>query len=54
MRDGKIKSVNERVNCASQKESEGGDNDNDQKIYASMAKISGNDKIYSRYFSDSS
>ena len=33
---------NEKGNCAPQKESENGDNDNEQKIYASMALMSGN------------
>ena len=41
-------------NCASQKECENGDNDNDQKIYASMAWMSDNDEITSRDFGDSS
>ena len=41
-------------NCAPQKESDKRDNDNNQNMYASMACISGNDKISSRYFGDSS
>ena len=41
-------------NCASQKESENGDNYNDQRVYASMTQMSGNDKNSSRYISDSS
>ena len=41
------------VKHASQKESENGDNYNDQKIYASMAQMSGNEEISSRYFCDS-
>ena len=44
---------NERGNHASQKESENGDNENDQKIQASMARMSVNDKSSSIYFSDS-
>ena len=46
-------SFNERGNCASQKEFEGSDDNNDQKIYASMARMSGNDKSSGRYFGDS-
>ena len=38
----------------SQKEPENSDNDNDPKIYESMALVSGNDKSYSRDFGDSS
>ena len=33
-----------RGNCASQKESENGDDDNDQNIYAYMAHMSDNDE----------
>ena len=44
----------ERGNCASQKECENSDNDNNQNIYASMARMSDNDKRPSKYFSDSS
>ena len=44
---------NERGVCVSQKESDNSDDDNDQKIYASMARISGNEKCSSRYFGDS-
>ena len=40
----------ERGNSASQKERDTGDNDNDQKIYAYMARMSGNDKSPSRDF----
>ena len=36
------------------KKSEDGDDDNDQKIYASMVSMFGNDEISSRYFGDSS
>ena len=43
----------ERVNCASQKEYNNGENNNDQKIYASMACMSDNDKCPSRDFGDS-
>ena len=45
--------LKERGNPASQKECENSDNDNYQVIYSSMAKMSGNDKISSRYFGDS-
>ena len=44
----------ERGNRASQKECYNGDNNNDQKIYESMALMSGNDESRSRYFGDSS
>ena len=44
---------NERCNCASQKTSENSDNNSDQNIYASMARISINEKSPSRYFGDS-
>ena len=44
---------NERVDCVSQKESDNGDNYNNQKIYAYMEQISGNCKIPSRDFVDS-
>ena len=44
----------ERGNCASQTEFQNGNNDNDQKIYASMARMSGNYEISSRYFGGSS
>ena len=44
---------NERGNFASQKESKDVDDDNDQKIYAYMARMSGNEESYSRYFGDS-
>ena len=40
-------------NRALQKESEIGDNENNQEIYASMAQMSGNDKSFSRNFGDS-
>ena len=43
---------NERVNGALQKICEKGDDDNDQKIYAFMAQIFGNDKSYSKDFVD--
>ena len=36
------------------KECENGDNDNDQNIDASMARMSDNDESLSRYFGDSS
>ena len=45
---------NEKGNRESQKESENRDNDNGQKIYASMSCMSDNDEIPSRYFCDSS
>ena len=45
---------NERGNHASQIYSEDSDNYNNQKIYASMAWMSGNDKSSSRYVGDSS
>ena len=35
---------NERGNCASQEESDNGDNYNDQMIFASMAQMSGNER----------
>ena len=38
---------------ASQKESENGDNDNGQEIYASMTQISGNDESSNRDFGNS-
>ena len=38
------------VHC--KKQSENGDDDTYQKIYAYMARMSGNDEIYSRYFGD--
>ena len=41
----------ERGNCASHKSC---DNKNDQNIYASMARMSANDKCSSRDFGDSS
>ena len=44
----------EKGSCVLQKESENGDNDNDQEIYEFMARISGNDKSHSRYFCDNS
>ena len=45
---------NKRGNCASQKESENGDDDYDQKIYVSTSRMSGNDKSSNRYFGESS
>ena len=42
--------LNERVNCASQKEPYNVDNDDDQKIYAFMSQMSSHDKSSSRYF----
>ena len=45
---------NERGNFASQKYSKDGDDDNDQKVYAYMACMSGNDEISSRNFCDRS
>ena len=45
--------LNERGNHASQKESENGNNDNDQNIHASMAQMSGSDRSSSRYFGGS-
>ena len=45
---------NERVNRVPQKESKDGDDDNDQYIYASMARMYDDDEKYSRYFGDSS
>ena len=45
---------NERGNCSPQKESENGDNDNNQKIYAYMARMSVNDQSSGRDFGDSS
>ena len=42
-----------RGNRASQKEPDNGDNDNNQRIYASMAQICGNDESSSRYFGES-
>ena len=45
---------NERDDCAFQKESENGDNDNDQNKYASMAQMYSNDNSSSRDFGDSS
>ena len=44
---------NERGNCAPEKESENSDYDNNKKIYASMARMSGNDNSSSRDFGDS-
>ena len=44
---------NERGNSPSQRESDKGDYGKNQKIYASMALMSGNHKGYSRDFSDS-
>ena len=44
---------NERGNRALQNECENGDYDNNQKIYASMARMSDNDNISSRDFGDS-
>ena len=45
---------NERDDCAFQKESENGDNDNNQKKYTSMAQMYSNDNSSSRDFGDSS
>ena len=45
---------NERGNYTPKKEYENGDNDNDQKIYAYMERMYGNEKIPSRDFGDSS
>ena len=45
---------NEMGNRAPQKESGGGDDDNYQKIYVSMARMSGNENSSRRYFGDSS
>ena len=45
---------NENYNRESQKECDNGNNDNDQNIYASMTRMSGNDKSSSRYFGESS
>ena len=45
---------NERYNCASQKDPKNGDDDNNQKMYASMSQMSDIDEISSRYFGDSS
>ena len=47
-------SSTERGNRALQKEYDNDDNDNDQKIYASMAHMYDNEKIPSRDFGDSS
>ena len=44
----------ERGNRSSEEECNNGENKNDQKIYASMARMSDNDKGPIRYFSDSS
>ena len=44
----------ERVNRALQKEYNNVDNHNDQNIYASMSRMSDNDNILSRDFSESS
>ena len=44
----------EKGNHTYHKECENGKNGNDQKIYAYMERISGNDESPSRYFSDSS
>ena len=43
----------ERGNRASQKECDNGDNNSNQNIYASMARMSDNDKSPSRHFGDS-
>ena len=43
----------ERGNRASQKEFGNGKNNNKQNVYASMARMSDNDKCYSRYSRDS-
>ena len=45
--------LSERGNLASQKECDNSKNKNDQKIYASMACMSDNDKFPCRYFCDS-
>ena len=47
-------SFSERGNCASQKECDNGENNKNQKIYASMARMSDNDKCSSGSFGDSS
>ena len=47
-------SFSERGNRALHKECKNGDNYNDQKIYASMIRMSDNDESPSRDFSDSS
>ena len=44
---------NERGNHASQKKCDNGKSNNDQKIYASMARMSNNDEFPSRNFGDS-
>ena len=44
----------ERGNRESQRESDNGEKNNDQYIYASIACMSDNDKCPSRYFGDSS
>ena len=44
----------ESGNRAPQNESKDGDKGNNKNIYGSMARMSGNDEIYSRYFGDSS
>ena len=55
IRNDERKSVfNERGNNAKQFFPDNGDNDNDQKIYAYMARMSGNDNISSRDFGDRS
>ena len=47
-------SLSERGNCASQKECDNGENENNKKIYASIARMSDNDECPSRDFSDNS
>ena len=47
-------SFNKRGNCILQKECDNSNDDNTQKVYESMAKMSGNDEIPSRNFGDSS
>ena len=44
---------NDRVNCASQKECENGRDDTNQYIYSFMARMSGNDRMFSRDFGES-
>ena len=46
--------LNERGNCASHKECDNDENNNNQKIYAYMSGMSGNDKFTGRNFGDSS
>ena len=48
-----VKGSSERGNHVSKKECNNGDNNQNQKIYASMARISDNDECPSRDFSDS-